>query len=207
MSKVARRDRSGGRFVGLERLAVAVLCVVVAGCASPDQRTDRPSNAPAEPSADAESDAYSATRSGVIIHRLAGDGTFLRYEGDCPSFWFDVPSGVRELVAVLNWSSEVDQDVVMDLRSPNGTRLQSWDSAAEFDPSPIEIRGALPEEGLWFGYVGPGIAGASVTWDVWVTWVGVGEAAFAGLEPERLRDSEGDCRTLRHGVRNGVPAP
>lgn len=134
-------------------------------------------------------------RSGKVIYRLMGDGPLLRYEGDCPSFFFDVPPGTTGLTAFLEWSSDVTRDVVLDIVMPNGSRLQSWDTWPHEGTSPIAFEVPSPEEGLWYAFMGPGSAGGMVHWAFTLTWWGVDEAAFQGLDPERLRDSA-DCESL-----------
>lgn len=180
-----------------------VLALLFAGCLGAPMAQDPPVEdgpvaAPIEVSPLRE--PVVASRAGFIVSRLAGDGPVrLQFQGDCPVFFFDVPASTPRLEATLRWASPAPNQVVMDLHSVNGSHVQSWESPAEMDSSPIVLIAEHPDPGLWYGYLGPGIAGGAIEWDLELTWIGVGESAFQALPAERLRDTD-DCERLRPGL-------
>lgn len=144
------------------RFACMLTALVVAGCANElgTLGAAAPIHGDATPSSDpTDSGSVVLERGGRLLYRLGADQPpFTRYEGDAPTFCFDLGANATQIEATFTF--DVKQPMWLQLNEP----ARSGEAHYVDGTSDLTLSTDDPPEGQWFAYSGPSAAGGATEW-------------------------------------------
>jgi hypothetical protein len=171
--KSLRSFRCVSRKRGVHSILSLVMCAAFGlspGCFAADSPSQaNPSQIPSYVDAGSAMAPHWWNFSGTIVARPAS-GSLMIYSGDNPEFSIFVPGNASRLLGRLVWSPS-GEPMGLEFHHPgkcfvDPNRVASWSSPAQNISPPVVVSILHPETGLWCGYVGPGVAGAAVVWNL-----------------------------------------